>query len=201
MSSSTCRTSAPSSISTITLPMPSEAVEMICLMPSTPWMASSIRTQTASSTSSGAAPRYGTSTRMRSSVISGKTSDVTCAVDRKPPATRNAIRRLAATGLRANHAIVPFIARSFHQTGLRPEPPASVAGTPAPRAAPAEARWARLTESAPFYGADPSRPWPRARRWSSPTPPRPAGAPAPRWIRRPSRPARRSLRARRRDAR
>ncbi len=57
ISSSTVRASALVSTSTITWPMPSEAVEVICLMPSIPWMASSMRTQTASSTSSGAAPR------------------------------------------------------------------------------------------------------------------------------------------------
>ena len=42
----------------------------------------------------------------------------------------------------------------FNQTGLRPEPPASACGDPfAPRRS-AEARCARLAESARFYGAD-----------------------------------------------
>ena len=56
-SSTTLRASAPSSSSIITEPEPSEAVDVICLMPSIPWIASSRRTFTASSTSSGAAPR------------------------------------------------------------------------------------------------------------------------------------------------
>ena len=59
-SSTTLRASAPMSSSMMTEPEPSEAVDLICLMPSMPCIASSIRTFTASSTSSGAAPRYGT---------------------------------------------------------------------------------------------------------------------------------------------
>ncbi len=39
--------------------------------------------------------------------------------------------------------------RSFIQTGLSPEPPAFARGGPSPRAAPAEARCARLAEPAP----------------------------------------------------
>ena len=38
--------------------------------------------------------------------------------------------------------------------GCAPNPRRSLAGTPAPRAAPAEARCARLAESALFYDAD-----------------------------------------------
>ena len=57
MSSTTLRASAPSSSSTNTRPIPSLAVDVISLIPSRPWMASSTRTETASSTSSGAAPR------------------------------------------------------------------------------------------------------------------------------------------------
>ena len=56
-SSTTRRGSAPRSISITTVPMPSEAVDWIRLMPSMPWMDSSMRTFTACSTSSGAAPR------------------------------------------------------------------------------------------------------------------------------------------------
>ena len=56
-SSRTLRTSAPSSTSIRTVPMFSAAVEVTCLIPSMPWIASSIRMHTPSSTSSGAAPR------------------------------------------------------------------------------------------------------------------------------------------------
>ena len=56
-SSTTRRASAPSSSSTMTEALPSDAVDWICLMPSIPWMASSMRITTPSSTSSGAAPR------------------------------------------------------------------------------------------------------------------------------------------------
>ena len=56
-SSRTLRLSAPRSSSTVTEPMPSVADEVIFLMPSTPWTASSTRMQTASSTSAGVAPR------------------------------------------------------------------------------------------------------------------------------------------------
>ncbi len=48
----------------------------------------------------------------------------------------------------------PGLMLGFNQTGLRPEPPASACGVPfAPRRS-AEARCARLAESARFYGAD-----------------------------------------------
>ena len=111
-SSTTRRASAPSSISTVTVPIPSDAVDWICLMPSMPWIASSMRTFTASSTSSGAAPRYGTSTLIRSSAISGKCSSLTLVVARMPLTMMNAIIRLAATLLRANHSIMPFTSGS-----------------------------------------------------------------------------------------
>ena len=107
-SSMTRRASAPSSNSIVTVPIPSDAVDWIRLIPSMPWIASSMRTLTASSTSSGAAPRYGTSTWIRSSAISGKCSSRTVVVARTPLATMNAIIRLAATLLRANHSIMPF---------------------------------------------------------------------------------------------
>ena len=57
ISSTTRRASAPSSSSTMTEALPSDAVDWISLMPSTPWMASSTRRITPDSTSSGAAPR------------------------------------------------------------------------------------------------------------------------------------------------
>ena len=89
--------------------MPSDAVDVICLMPSSPWIASSIRTQTASSTSSGAAPRYGTSTLIKSSENSGKTSELMLANEMNPLVTRHTISKLAATEFRANHSIIRFI--------------------------------------------------------------------------------------------
>jgi len=57
MSSSSLRESASVSIWIVTTPKFSRAVEVSFLTPSRPWMASSMRMQTASSTSSGAAPR------------------------------------------------------------------------------------------------------------------------------------------------
>ena len=107
-SSTTRRASAPRSSSIITEPIPSEAVDWICLMPSMPWIDSSMRTFTASSTSSGAAPRYGTSTWIRSSSISGKTSSLTFVVARMPLTMMNTIIRLAATLFRANQSIMPL---------------------------------------------------------------------------------------------
>ena len=56
-SSSTRCESAPDSSSTITDALPSDAVDAICWTPSMFWTASSIRTTTPDSTSSGAAPR------------------------------------------------------------------------------------------------------------------------------------------------
>ena len=56
-SSSTRAASAPGSSSAITVPLPSVAVDTIRRTPSTFWMASSMRTTTPVSTSSGAAPR------------------------------------------------------------------------------------------------------------------------------------------------
>ena len=56
-SSTTRRASAPRSSSIITVPIPSDAVDRIRRMPSMPWIASSMRTLTACSTSSRAAPR------------------------------------------------------------------------------------------------------------------------------------------------
>ena len=105
-SSTTRRASASRSSSIITVPIPSEAVDWICLMPSMPWIASSMRTFTASSTSSGAAPRYGTSTLIRSSSISGNDSSRTFDVASTPLTRMNAIIRLAATLLRANQSIM-----------------------------------------------------------------------------------------------
>ena len=106
-SSTTRRASAPRSSSIVTVPIPSFAVERICLMPSMPSIASSMRTFTADSTSSGAAPRYRTSTLIRSSSISGNTSSLALVAARSPLATMNTISRLAATPLRANHSIMP----------------------------------------------------------------------------------------------
>ncbi len=105
-SSTTRRASAPRSSSIITEPIPSDAVDWMRLMPSMPWIASSIRTFTPSSTSSGAAPRYGTSTWMRSSSISGNASSRVLVAPRRPLTTMNAIVRLAATLLRANQSIM-----------------------------------------------------------------------------------------------
>jgi len=56
-SSNTRCESAPDSSSTITDAPPSDAVDTICRTPSMFWTASSIRTTTPDSTSSGAAPR------------------------------------------------------------------------------------------------------------------------------------------------
>ena len=111
MSSSTRRVSAPSPTSTSTVPEPSSAVDVICSMPSMPWMASSIRMQTPSSTSSGAAPRYGTWMLTMSSSISGKVSPRTLNMPIRPLTMMNTISRLAATGLRANQSIIPFMMR------------------------------------------------------------------------------------------
>ena len=74
-------------------------------MPSTPSMASSMRMQTPCSTSSGAAPRYGTCTRTIPGSIVGNSS--LCMVDSEisPPVTKINIMRLAATGLSVNQAM------------------------------------------------------------------------------------------------
>ena len=60
--------------STLTVPRPSDAVERTFLMPSIGSMASSTRSNTPFSTSSGAAPRYGTWIWMRLERNSGKLS-------------------------------------------------------------------------------------------------------------------------------
>ena len=57
ISSSTSSGSASISISALTRPEFSTAEDEMRLMPSMPWMASSTRTHTASSTSAGLAPR------------------------------------------------------------------------------------------------------------------------------------------------
>ena len=69
-----------------------------------------MRTFTAASTSSGAAPRYWTSTLMLSSSISGNTSSLLLTAARTPLNRMNAIIRLAATALRASQSIMPFTA-------------------------------------------------------------------------------------------
>ena len=56
-SSRTLRLLAPRSSSMETMPRPSVEEDVIFLIPSTPWMASSTRITTASSTSAGVAPR------------------------------------------------------------------------------------------------------------------------------------------------
>ena len=106
-SSTIRRASAPSSSSTSTDALPSAANDRICLMPSMSLMASSIRTTTPASTSSGAAPRYGTWILIRSRSISGKTSSVTTVAATKPLAMIKSIMRLAATGLRASQPMIP----------------------------------------------------------------------------------------------
>ena len=108
-SSTTLRASAPNSSSMITEPIPSEAVEMICLMPSIPWIASSTRTLTASSTSAGAAPRYGIEIVILSSENSGNTSCLTVSIAITPLTMISTISRLAATELRANQSIMRVI--------------------------------------------------------------------------------------------
>ena len=108
MSSMTLRASAPSSSSTMTMPIPSEAVEVISPIPSRPWIASSMRMETATSTSSGAAPRYGTSMLIMSSENSGNTSELTVVIEIAPLIMMKNISRLAATGFFANHAIIRF---------------------------------------------------------------------------------------------
>ena len=67
----------PSTSSTLTVPRPSDAVERTSLMPSIGSMASSTRSNTPFSTSSGAAPRYGTWIWMRLERNSGKASFLT----------------------------------------------------------------------------------------------------------------------------
>ena len=59
--------------SALVVPSPSVAVDKIFLMPSIPWMASSILMQTPCSTSLGAAPRYTTLTEIMSELTDGKT--------------------------------------------------------------------------------------------------------------------------------
>ena len=66
-----------STSSTVTVPPPSDAVERISLMPSMGSTASSSRSNTPFSTSSGAAPRYGTWIWMRLDRNSGKLSFLT----------------------------------------------------------------------------------------------------------------------------
>ena len=78
-------------------------------MPSMPWIASSMRMLTPSSTSSGAAPRYGTWMLTMSSSSSGNVSPRTLNIPMRPLTMMNAISRLAATGLRANQSIIPFM--------------------------------------------------------------------------------------------
>ena len=149
-SSATRRASAPRSSSIVTEPAPSYAVDRICLMPSMPSIASSIRTVTADSTSSGAAPRYGTSTLIRSSSISGNTSSLALVAARSPLATMNTIIRLAATPLRANHSIMPCTFAS----PLRRRPRAQAAGKsagPEPRFARRALR-RRASRAGPFAG-------------------------------------------------
>ena len=94
--------SAPSSSSTLTVPPPSAAVARIWRTPSTSRTASSIRMTTPCSTSSGAAPRYGTSMSIRSRSISGNTSSVTPLTANRPLSTNAVISKFAATRLRAN---------------------------------------------------------------------------------------------------
>ena len=71
-------------------------------------MDSSTRMTTPDSTSSGAAPRYGTRMLIRSSSTSGKTSTLIVAAAIRPLTTIRTIRRFAATGLPASHVMARF---------------------------------------------------------------------------------------------
>ena len=164
-SSATRRPSAPRSSSIVTVPIPSFAVERICLMPSMPSIASSMRTVTADSTSSGAAPRYGTSTLIRSSSISGNTSSLALVAASSPLATMNTIIRLAATPLRANHSIMPCTLAP----PLRRRPRAQAAGKSAGPGLRSARRALRLRAS---------RAGPFAQRGLQETPARGEGAPS-----------------------
>ena len=109
ISSSASGMSVPGTNSALVVPSPSVAVDKIFLMPSMPWMASSILMQTPCSTSLGAAPRYTTLTEIMSELTDGKTSRFP---DQSPinPATKiPTTSRLAATWFLANQSITPFM--------------------------------------------------------------------------------------------
>ena len=77
--------------------LPSAAVESISSMPSMPWISSSMRTQTPSSTSSGAAPRKGTRIDTTSTLMSGKLFWLIWPTETRPPTMSTTISRFAAT--------------------------------------------------------------------------------------------------------
>ena len=108
-SSSALDSSALSYNSTDTEHRPSLALDRICLTPSIPSRASSIRIHTPSSTSSGAAPRYGTLMLMTGILISGNDFLGMFGSVTSPARMINPMRRFAATWLFANHAIMGFM--------------------------------------------------------------------------------------------
>ena len=114
-SSRILRTSYPTRSSSTTSPTPSLAVDVIFLMPSIPCSASSSRRQIASSTSSGPAPRYRTSTVITSRENSGKISCFRSVSTMAPLATMTSSIRFAATPLRANQPMTPFTLRPLQR--------------------------------------------------------------------------------------
>ena len=101
--------SASSNNSTWTEQRPSFAVERICLTPSIPSSSSSMRMHTPCSTSSGAAPRYGTVTVITLTSMSGNDFCGIPGTATSPANTMRSRSRLAATWFFANQAIGPFI--------------------------------------------------------------------------------------------
>ncbi len=112
ISFSACTVSYPISISRVTVQFPSLALDVILKMLSALSSASSIREQTPSSTSSGAAPRYGTLTCTIPNSTSGNSSWLSCVSAIRPPATKITISKFDATGLSMNQAITDFMSFS-----------------------------------------------------------------------------------------
>ena len=117
-SSSTRRGSSPARTSIMTLPIPSEALEVISSIPSMALISSSMGMQMPSSTSWGAAPGYITRIWTMSMENSGKSSTLMLIAAKSPPTISTHISRLAATGFFANQATTGF-------TGSPPRPPAA----------------------------------------------------------------------------